>query len=301
MLAYLDQNILGYIRENKICGEAPGMTWVYSEVHFEEIARGGMTELLDVLAEIGAKRIEWNPGPNSLADPHGAYEAFLSARAETPYDESVHETMLAGLFGSQDQESIATLGERHEANLTALGEIIGDPAFDPADLAKGMAPLQEILQENSRPLADLRKGLGLPHGKASLAEATDDPIEKLEEMLRAKAPEFSLARMMQAAGIPNEPTFEAIAALHTFLNFLGYAPDKNLPRAESCANILADGRHLAYASKCHFLITDDRRLKSKAKAIYKYFKLPIIVIDFEIPKSGAITFSCRKEDSGPYG
>jgi len=57
MLAYLDQNVLGHIRDGDFrLADVTDVVWVYSTVHFTEISRGGDTSFLSVLRDLNARR-----------------------------------------------------------------------------------------------------------------------------------------------------------------------------------------------------------------------------------------------------
>ena len=59
MLAYLNQNILGYIYEGKFqLPSREDVAWLYSVEHFAEISRGGDTSFLWVLEDLKAQKIE---------------------------------------------------------------------------------------------------------------------------------------------------------------------------------------------------------------------------------------------------
>jgi hypothetical protein len=64
---YLDQNILGYVREGSFQAAKVGdkVDWIYSDEHFREISRGSDRSFLSVLQELNAKRIR-------LTTPDGA-------------------------------------------------------------------------------------------------------------------------------------------------------------------------------------------------------------------------------------
>ena len=76
-LVYLDQNILGLLNSGKVRLDGAGYTWVFSDIHFEGIARGSRTDLLEELAWINVGlRTRNQPIPSGLVldrtTPHAA-------------------------------------------------------------------------------------------------------------------------------------------------------------------------------------------------------------------------------------
>ena len=97
-LVYLDQNVLDQSSKGRLSlKDAPSrLSWVYTNEHFNETRRAGYTRLLDVLAEIRARRLELEldsefriTGRARIAeyeDPRVLYGAWSDARSQVCAD-----------------------------------------------------------------------------------------------------------------------------------------------------------------------------------------------------------------------
>ena len=75
--------------------------------------------------------------------------------------------------------------------------------------------------------------------------------------------------------------FEKIHSIYTILNLIGYMPEKKVKNEKKFIASDRDISHVAYASYCHYFITNDERLMNKSRAIYEYLNIPTAVL--EIP------------------
>ena len=59
------------------------------------------------------------------------------------------------------------------------------------------------------------------------------------------------------------------------LDLFGYRPEN---KCKVITNIDTDASHLFYASNCDYFVTEDRKLRDKAIAIYSYYRIQTKVI-----------------------
>jgi len=71
----------------------------------------------------------------------------------------------------------------------------------------------------------------------------------------------------------NIPTYYKICVLYIMLNAIGYNTDDNLLKNKRFTTSVRDAKHVANASFAHFLLSKDKKLIKKAKAIYEYLKI----------------------------
>ncbi|MDM1277703.1 hypothetical protein HXZ65_05475 [Acinetobacter indicus] len=76
--------------------------------------------------------------------------------------------------------------------------------------------------------------------------------------------------------------FEKIHAIYTILNLIGYMPEKKVKNEGKFIASDRDISHVAYASYCHFFITNDERLLNKSRAIYEYLNIQTEVLKFPL-------------------
>ena len=73
--------------------------------------------------------------------------------------------------------------------------------------------------------------------------------------------------------------FEKIHAIYTNLNITGFRPEKKVKNEKKFVSAQTDISHVAYASYCDYLITNDERLFDKSKVIYEYLEISTQVIN----------------------
>lgn len=84
--------------------------------------------------------------------------------------------------------------------------------------------------------------------------------------------------MMPFAESKNISDYEVFVAAYTTLDLLGYHSDKLSKPGSTINNLLSDAQHAFMASYCDCFITEDRRLASKAKALYNEFGIETRVL-----------------------
>lgn len=310
-LVYLDQNILGLLNSGKVRLDGADYTWVFSDIHFEEIAHGSRTDLLDELARINARRIEpelvdWKLTGNAFLQPHNPpaedFAHFIENTTTTRWNPSAQYDVMATLFGSKDTEALATVPERTWENIV---EMFADFP-DQVDLSvlepdAVLVPARELLGKLAAQPVELesnRKALGL-RGITNLLESHENPLQKIWEIVEPSMPGVTADQFFGAVHLDDgewkqSTPFVAVIGAYVVLNQLGFRPDKNLAKSSSWANIMSDARHCATASHCAVFLTADRRLRLKAEAIYRYFGIPTIVPEVVTPPEGeSITIEIR--------
>lgn len=297
-LFYLDQNIVGYLRDGKMgSASVTGVDWVYSDVHFSEIARGNdATSFLQVLRELKARQIrivlddQYRATDKACVNEHSCpferYERYLEAVSEVQFDDSLFTDFIGRLFGADNFENVRALPAKLRNQVeTLLNPIGAEAAIDLRTASlRAASKLEELIEselKEPRSLEQLRKPLGADNGRIGNINS-HNPILQIWELIRERCPGMSVGQFF------GSPTFDGIVGCHTALNFIGYRTDKGIADPKNIPNILSDGRHIAYAAFCEALISADRRVCEKAKAIYRYLNVSteVMRLEFEAPDSG---------------
>ena len=310
-LVYIDQNIIGLLNEKRVKLEGDGFVWVYSDVHLEEIERGDCRQLLGDLARIEARRIVPVVENGKLTgdamlhhyeDPVQVLERYLEAVGEVPFAATEIHDLLAALFGSNDEDAIRTIPERTRASLEEIWREIDQDGVIDLPFEKLIAPAKQLTDALLAKPVDLekcRKFLGV-RGVTNAFEEDENPLQRIWEILQETLPAGIDAEQFFGAKSCVDGEWEyfspaqAVGNANTMLNHLGYRPDRKLAKASSWPNILSDSRHSSNASYCGFFLTSDMRLRSRARAIYRFFGIATTVVDFEMPAEGTfsvVTFS----------
>lgn len=294
MLAYLDQNVLGYIRDGVFrAPEIQDVTWVYSAEHFDEISRGNDTSFLSVVKDLKAQEIEVvSDNRFRMQDrailrdcvcPLERYEQHLENVGGLSVDDTILTDLIARLWGADNYADIQTLPDRIGAQLEALLPRGHELESAAKDLKWALAELVEQLKE-TRSLESVRQQLGIAPGSFSDLRP-DNAIPQIWDSIKDHCAGLTCDQFFGAGTVGERvlsktPTFLEIVAYHATLNFVGYRPDKKLSRPSDTSKIVSDGRHIAYGAFCHLLISADSRLCEKASAIYKVLSVGTLVARF---------------------
>jgi len=274
---YIDQNILGLVRNGSISiGPRDAVVWVYSE-HFKEISRGHTTSFLSVLRHLRAQQIELVLNENwQIADkmvlheyscPFDRYREYLKSVGEVPFADKAQAFLIGIAARCMGAENLVELRGLSEAACDALTQDI--PGLSEKVQAT-MAGLPEKLN-GARSLKSLRAALAVNQGRAGDVVPTEaiDHIWSLLERRHGgtltKDQFFGIEELEQ-----RRPTYLGIVACHIILNVVGFRADRHLDRPNAIPAILSDGSHIGHAAFCDLLLSGDRRMCDKASAIYAH-------------------------------
>lgn len=297
---YLDQNVLGGISAQRLRLPDDGhITWLYSDEHIKEVARGQSTEILDVLVNLRAQRLvvkrdaanlitdEWSI--LDYEDPHSVYSEFTkSGRGRV--GQSGHFTgLIAAVFGAQDpslRDSYPdAVASQIEDSLMASGLLTNRQVEQIVEPIRKLSA--DAIGEMGQPvsLEDRRKPLVLNKGRASAFEQSENPIAAIWAYLEKDAPSGMTANQFFGIdpvektlfGYAKWPQFLAVVMCYLVLGTIGFAPDKGMPKPKRVPANLSDACHVAYASFADAIYSADAKLCKKARAIYRYKRLAVEV------------------------
>jgi hypothetical protein len=295
---YIDQNVIGDASDgNFTLPVSSDFDWVYSIEHFNEIKRGGDKRFLTVLSELKARKLELvlddnfritgDAKINQFEDPHHLYEKYIQTVDEVPVDENLFIQPLARMLGADNYDTLTSLPDNLERELTVLlgtaGLLDTESSARIKDTVDASRTLVSEYLKDRVPLELARKGLGTHNGRAGNIAERENPLEDLWGLIRDRvgtltADQFFGFDPIEKQGYENVPLYLGIVGCYTVLNFVGLRPDEGLSKVKRIPAVMSDGAHVANAAYCHALISGDRRLCSKARAIYKYKSIGTTVL-----------------------
>lgn len=102
--------------------------------------------------------------------------------------------------------------------------------------------------------------------------SNENPLEIIEAIFRERG--FGeLGEVMYGFKFDKDDWFDKIVNLYLTLDTCGYRSDSinvNAKKSQTFLNLLNDAHHTAFASRCEFYITDDKKGRDKAQAVYNY-------------------------------
>lgn len=309
MKIYLDHNILDDLSKNRMTLEAPDDTiWVYSDESFNEIKRANDMRFLDVLRNIKARKLELEldnqfrlTGRAFLHDycePKDMYQQWLDNIDEIHVDEIIQSQMqlLARLAGADNHSEILHQPNKLKDFIYSLlspdGRATKEIEFQ---IEQAVESIESVVCGQLQEIQSLdasRMAIGTGRGRASNLSNKEDPLALIWEMLRENHKGMTIEQFygfepLNKQGYEIWPLYLGVVGCHTVLNFLGFHPDKGLSRIEKIPAILSDANHTAMAIYCDAILSKDQRFCAKARAIFAYLNLDIMVIE-AMPNDNAI-------------
>ena len=286
---YLDHNIVDDLAKGRLSFKSsPQVLWVYSDEHFREIKRSGSTRFLDALARLKAQRLELETEQFRITgrmrlteypDPHALYEAWSKANADTELSDDHFLGILSRLFGAANADQLKAMPEVLEREISTLLGAAGlaDALRDKiAEVARDtMQDTISLLTAEDHQHQVLRETLGTHRGRASNVAKRNNPLQDLwatvsPSMPGVTADQFFGFEPIAKGGDVDLPLFLGMVGCYMVLNMIGFSPDEKLARIERMPAIASDANHVAYGAYCDAVLSADRRLCTKARAIYKY-------------------------------
>ena len=297
MRIYIDQNILSVQAKSAVTLSLPGHEVVYSTIHFDEIRRSINVEpYLCALKRLKARLLEpvmRNGLPEDHvqivdAPPKQLFEIYLQKRANYPIDTAQFSEILAWLSGGGSEESVASAPAKihdffidslsaHEAQLPKdLSRILADSLMKSVNsvVSKARAHGNDYRADWKR-LGAEKNGFSNLFGKNQLLQIWDTVKDRVPD----RSPEafFGFEWKKNGNNVP-APQILGIVACCGVLDALGFQAEKKRRKVKNQANVQSDAQHIAMASFCDVLFTQDERLYRRAKAIYEFRRMQVNAI-----------------------
>jgi len=304
---YADLNVFRYIAYNELHVVDPErFIWVYSLIHLDEMLRNGNTDALEGMRLLKAREVKdiLNDQSKSIGDiqilqyvePTELYESYVETVSGTRHVASLFIEPLLTIFGADNQAQLAKTPQELIETMDELTSDADDVTRDnlmttARQTAKDLTQSIHEHLNKQFPIDDTRKAIGMTSGKRKSLENEELPIEAIWELIEPAmdgAERDVMLGLRPNPLIPNQQFTQhgAITKAHTILNLIGYSPDKSLSSRKKIKNILSDADHVGMAAYCQALLSADKRLCNKARAIYKHIELPVNALHFDYDPNG---------------
>jgi len=302
---YLDTNLYRYIATKELVINTYGeVLFSYSTAHFDDIiANQNNYCILDILKLAKAGEIVANEDRQYEVDhdgvrldytePEERFKLYQSHMSEQQIAIQPMLDIMMAIHGAPVDEFRSKI----PADILALTdelEFIDDKSA--SDLRQkaidASVDMRSALKDfNPEPLPTTRAALGLKSGASGAVNASaSNAIEQIWEKINPNEDRLTIETFFGyklSDDLKNNTSRVTSAALcHAMLNMAGYYPDGGLSDQEKQAAILADGNHIAFGSYCNCLLTSDKKMYNKAKAIYEYKQYPSNVGKLKYDKTG---------------
>lgn len=288
---YFDQNILSL--DDKTLQDLSKLSeiqWVYSSEHYKEIARSEYPDFyINKLLILKPKKRIVTYTNNKIIDQVELleipdfkvdYEGFISGSYEVPTFTSF-KIFRAWVNGGNYDELFAKvpsiLNDEINNALTKCG--LQHSIKSSSDIDFKLV-INAMLQQGNN-IEALRGFYGISKGNIGNLNS-ELALEQIYDLAIKSIPSLSLITSDQFFGFEQYdngefikvPLHQGIIYCCIMLDLLGYQAEKKCRKLEKIDNTHSDAVHIATAAFCDNLLSRDQRLINRAKAIYKYKKIP---------------------------
>jgi hypothetical protein len=301
-LIYIDQNIIGLQLQGIISpAKRDDVIWVYSKEHFAEIRRSDEpAKYLDVLDAIDAKlldlvldenrKITSEASLNENGTPHQHYDNYIEANKNIDFDDTLFDPFQVWVNGGGDEGPLKNLSEKFAHQILSLTSGLPFEATEMTDKVNSIKPefdsmIDEMIS-NGNDIEKTRAAFG--DGKGAIGSISEEKqIEKIWEIIYPAMPGADISCDQFFGFAPNEkqgygfwPIYLGIIGCNAVLDILGFQAEKKCRKLNKIHNVRSDAGHIAMGAYCSVILSEDKRLIKRAKAIYEYKNIgtaPILV------------------------
>lgn len=291
-LIYIDQNIIGLQLDGCInLSKRDDAIWVYSKEHFAEIKRAKKPEkYLDVLGVLDAKLLELNLDGNfritgqatlhETTSPYQHFDNYIEAINEVSSDDSLFDPIQVWVNGGACEDVLIDLPERFAQeieNLTSDLPLGDSKMFDELPSIRNeldsmilkMISYGNDIHKTRTALGDEKGSIGSIKGRNQIVQIWDK-ISSSTYLTNISCEQFFGFDPVDKQGFEVWPMYLGIIGCNAVLDILGFQAEKKCRKLNKIHNVRSDAAHIAMGAFCSAILSEDKRLISRAKAIYEY-------------------------------
>lgn len=301
-LIYLDQNIIGLQLQGILnLSKRDDVIWVYSKEHFAEIRRSSEPEkYLGVLDAIDAKvldlvldenwKITGEARLNESGNPHQHYDSYIEATGDVDFDDTIFDPFQVWVNGGGDEGPLKELSEKFAQEILNLTSGLPFDTTEMTDKAQSIKPefdsmIDEMISKGND-IQKTRAAFGDEKGTIGSISG-EKQIEKIWEIISPTMHEADISRdqffgfdPIEKQGYEFWPMYLGIIGCCSVLDILGFQAEKKCRKLDKIHNVRSDAGHIAMGAYCSAILSEDKRLVKRAKAIYEYKNIgtsPILI------------------------
>ena len=291
-LIYIDQNIIGLQLNGTLnLRSRDDLVWVYSKEHFSEIRRSNNPRLyLDVLNDMDVKLLDlkldenWEITGEANLISHGTpaqhYEDFIDATGDVEFDDTIFDPFQVWVNGGGDEGPLKQVSSKLAEKILSL---TSELPFDTTEMINkaNVIKLQfdsmiEEMISNGNDIKKTREAFG--DGKGAIGSIAGG--RQFEQIWKIIAPAMGAEPIscdqffgfdpIDKQGYESWPVYLGIVSCCAVMDILGFQAEKKCRKISKVHNVRSDSGHIAMGAFCSAIISEDRRLVKRAKAIYEY-------------------------------
>jgi len=282
---YLDQNILGYIHDGSFpLKDIQNIEWIYSDTHFSEFGESAKyKDYLSVLDKLDAKyltleldeqfNITGTASVNYSGTPAEHLCAYLKAIHNHEANDRVFDPLIAYLNGGKVEQSSEIIAKETFSIINELDRngLLTD--FDKVQFEKQQEEYSSFLHglfSTNNDIIKMRKQLNIP--RSGLTELSgDDVLKQIWQIVRLDSDyDIDVFFGFKTPDGAVLPVCVGIASCCSVLDIVGFHSERKCRKVDKIANVISDSMHIAKGAFCSAIISEDKALVERAKAIYEY-------------------------------
>lgn len=291
-LIYIDQNIIGLQQQGLMnLSERDDLVWVYSKEHFAEMRRSDSPEkYLDILNGIGARFLDLVLGQNwkitgearliEQGSPHLHYENYIEAIGEVDFDESIFDPFQVWVNGGGDEGQLKYLSDNIAKQVLQLTTGLPFDTSEMTEKIESIKPEFEIMIDEmilyGNEIKKTRSAFGDEKGTIGSISG-EKQIEQIWQLISPIMTEANIScdqffgfDPIDKQGYESWPMYLGIIGCNAVLDILGFQAEKKCRKISKIHNVRSDAGHIGMGAYCSVILSEDKRLVRRAKAIYEY-------------------------------
>lgn len=267
------------------------MKWVYSKEHFAEIKRADDPEkYLNVLNEIGAKMLDlildenWKiTGEARLIEdltPFENYQNYIEAIGNVEFDETIFDPFQVWMNGGGDEGPLKELSDNLANqvlqltsdlpyNTTGMPNKIGAIKPELDSMVDDMISNGNDIKKTRAALGDKKGTLGTVSEEHQIAQIWEIISPTMEDS-GMNCDQFFGFDPIDNQGYELWPVYLGIVGCNAVMDILGFQAEKKCRKISKIHNVRSDAGHIGMGAYCSAILSEDKRLVKRAKAIYEY-------------------------------
>ena len=267
------------------------MKWVYSKEHFAEIKRADDPEkYLNVLNEIGAKMLDlildenWKiTGEARLIEdltPFENYQNYIEAIGNVEFDETIFDPFQVWMNGGGDEGPLKELSDNLANqvlqltsdlpyNTTGMPNKIGAIKPELDSMVDDMISNGNDIKKTRAALGDKKGTLGAVSEEHQIAQIWEIISPTMEDS-GMNCDQFFGFDPIDNQGYELWPVYLGIVGCNAVMDILGFQAEKKCRKISKIHNVRSDAGHIGMGAYCSAILSEDKRLVKRAKAIYEY-------------------------------
>ncbi len=301
-LFYIDQNIIGlHLKGLLNFRKRDDLEWVYSKEHFAEIRKSSEPhQYLKVLADIDAKLLDlklnehWKITDEANIITHGTpmqhYESYIDATGDVEFDETIFDPFQVWVNGGGDERSLKEISDNFAEQIYRLTSELPFDTSEMINKVDSIKPeLDSMIEEMISNGNDIKKTraafgdekgiIGSISGENQIAQIWENISPSMNDT-GISCDQFFGFDSIDKQGYESWPLYHGIIVCCAALDILGFQAEKKCRKINKISNVRSDASHIAMGAFCTAILSEDKRLLRRAKAIYEYKgigTLPILV------------------------